>query len=142
MEAESLYKAFCAGYKLFKGSVAVFGKRVLNHFNLVELMSANHSAFVCTIAACFSAEARRIAYIFFGKLGFFQNFVTMERNKCGFGCGEHETTAFVLGNVEPINLVFKLRELTCRKTAFVTEHMRHKNKLKAVAEMCVDKIVK
>ena len=49
VETETLYKVFGVRDKLFKCLVALLGKGVLHHLDLVELMSAHHSALVRAI---------------------------------------------------------------------------------------------
>jgi hypothetical protein len=105
-------------------------------------MSAYHTAFVSTVAAGFSSEARCVGDIFSGKISFCEYFISVERNERCFCCGEHKVAAFFLfAFFEPVYLIGKFGELTCCKTAFVAEHMGNENELEAVLEMCIYKVV-
>ena len=141
MEAESLYKILCLDYELLKCLVALFGKRVLEHLYLVELMSSYHSALVRTVAARLASEAGGVAHELLGKISFGEDLVPVKRRESCLCCGKHIAHTVVGGVLYLIYLVGKLGELSRGNAALIFKHVRRKDKLVSVGKMSVDEIV-
>ena len=141
VESESFNEVFCLYYKLFKCFVRAFGSGVLEHFNLVELMSANHSALVRTVRACLASEAGCVAYELLRKVCFCENFVSVKGGKSRFCGGKHIADTVVRGVFYLINFVCKFGELSRSYATFILKHVGRKNKLVAVCEVCIDEVV-
>ena len=132
VETKSLYKVFCVCNKLLKSLVTLFGKSILNHLNLVELVTSYHSALVGAIASSLTTEARSIAYILSGKVCLGKYLISVQGNQSRFSRRKHKATALVLCGFKPVNVLCKFGELSCGKSALITKHMRNQNKLVAV----------
>jgi len=142
VEAETLNEGFSVRDEFFEGFVRLFGEGILHHFDFVELMAADHTAFIGAIGACLAAEARGIAEILFREIGLGQDLVAVEGDEGGFSGGEHKAAAFILGGLKPIDLILEFRELTGGETALIAEHMRDEHKAVSVGDMEVDEVVK
>ena len=69
MEAKTLNQLFGFGDQLFKGSIGILRLAELEHLYLIELVTANHTAFVGTVRTGFTTEAGGVSKQFLGQIG-------------------------------------------------------------------------
>ena len=115
------------------------GRGVLEQLYFVELVSAYHAAFLGAVAACFSTEACAVTEVLFGQILFVQYLVAEKVDKGGFCRRQHKLATFAVGNL--VDVVLELGELSCRKSAFVVEHVWRQHKCVAFGKVTVDKVV-
>ena len=70
--------------EFFERVFGVFGAGELEHFDFVELVTANHAPFLCPIAAGFFAITGGVGEEFFGEVCFGDDFVPVEVDERGF----------------------------------------------------------
>ena len=142
MEAQTLHQSFSLGDQLFKGSIGAFGGGELEHFHLVELVTAHHAALVGTVGTGLTTEAGCVSEHLGGQIALLQHFVTEIGSQSGLGGGQHIVNAALVGGVgDLINLVGKLGELAGGNAALVLQHMRRQDEFITVGDVGVDEIV-
>ena len=130
----------CLVHKLFKGFVAVIGVGILHHFDLVELMSADHAALFASITARFLSETRGICEHFHREFAFVDDFARVNIHESGFRSRQHKAVFLsVFVDVKPIHFVRKLGELSRAESAVIAELQRRKNKFVSVFQVLRDK---
>ena len=140
MQAQTLGELFGFVDEFFERVFGVFGAGELEHFDFVELVTANHAPFLCAIAAGFFAIARGVGEEFFGQVGFWDDFVPVEVDECGFRGGQEELH-FVVAGFEVEYVVGKFGELSGGEATGFVEYVRGQYKFVAVGDVAVDEVV-
>ena len=126
--------------EFFECVFGVFGAGELEHFDFVELVSANHAPFLCPITAGFFAIAGGVGEEFFGQVCFRDDFVPVEVDECGFRGGQEELY-FVVAGFEVEYVVGKFGELSGGEAACFVEYVWGQYKFVAVGDVAVDEVV-
>ena len=127
--------------ELIECFIGFFGKGILHHFHLIKLMTSHHTTFIGAVASCLAAEAGRIADIFFRKIGFGENLISVKRNESRFGGREHIMHAVVGGIGDFIDFIGEFRELTRGKAALILQHMRNQHKFIPVSDVRINEVI-
>ena len=99
----------CLVHKFFKGFVAVIGVGILHHFDLVELMSADHAALFASITSRFLSETRGVCEHFHREFAFVDDLARVNIHESGLRSRQHKAVFLsVFVDVEPIHFVRKL----------------------------------
>ena len=141
VEAQIPHQSLCLGNQLVKGLVGLLRQGVLEHLDLVKLMSPYHSPLVCPMAACLPSETGGVGKELMGQLRLGENFVAVQGSQGRFRRGKHEVHPLVGGIFDLIDLVGKLGELARRLAALVLQHVRQDHHFVAVTQMAVHEIV-
>ena len=140
MQAQALGEFFGFVDEFFKRVFGIFGTGELEHFDFVELVTANHASFLRPITAGFFAITGGVGEEFFGQVFFWNDFVPVEVDQCGFRGGQEELH-FVVAGFEVEYVVGKFGELPGGKSAGFVEYVRGQYKFVSVVDVAVDEVV-
>ena len=137
MQTEFFHERSRFVHQFFKSFFAVFGRGVLHHFHLVELMPADHAALFRAVRARFLAITRRVGEIFHRELRLVDDLARVHVDERRFRRGQHKMSLFTVFAfvADPVNFVQKFRELPRTEPAVIAEHMRRQNEFVTVFEV-------
>ena len=140
MQTEFAHKRAGFSDEFFKRFFGMIGVSVLNHFHLIELVTADHAAFFGAIAARLFTIAGSVSKIFHRQFAFVDYFARVHIDERGFRCRQHKACFLFVAvlAVNPINLVGEFGELTCAEPAAIAEHVRGENKFVTVGKVFAD----
>ncbi len=104
--------------EFFKSLLGILRPRVLEHFNLVKLMSPNHAPLIRPIRTGFTAVTRCEGKVFFRQLGFLQNLIGMNVRQSRLRGGQNKLE-FLAAAAKLKYIVFKFGELSAHISAFI-----------------------
>ena len=122
-----------------EGGIASLLGRVLDHLDFVELVPADHAAFLGAVRTGFLAIAGGIGEVFLGKLVQGKDFVPVKVHKSGFSGREDEFAR--LHALEPEDIILEFRELPGGVAGFVIEDVGREDHLVTVREVVLDEII-
>ena len=141
MEAQTLHQILGLAHQLLEGLVGILGAGILEHFHLVELVTAHHAPFVGAVRTCLPAEAGGVSKELLGQVSLGENLIAVHGSQRSLGSGEHIVNPVVGGVGNLIYFIGKLGELAGGFAALILQHMRGQDEIIAIGNVGVNEVV-
>ena len=111
----------------------------MDHFDLIELISAHHAALLGAVGARFLAVARGVGEVFAGQFIQGEDFVAVQIHKRRLRGREDEFLGF--GALQPEHVLFEFGELSGGVARIVVQKVGREDHLVAVIDVGVDEVI-